>query len=179
MNPLSTLTRTHRLGTALGAGVLLVSLAACGSSDVGTASPAASSTEAPSSSPTEAPSSSAPTPDTDVTGSLTADEQDSDGTTVTVSAVDLEGVDQGWIAVHSDVDGKPGPVIGTAQVQQGQSSDVVVTLDEAVTSGVVFPMLHVDDSETGTYEFPQVDGADLPVMADGEVVVTKVMLNVS
>lgn len=179
MNPLSTLTRTHRWGTALGAGVLLASLAACGSSDAGTASPAASPTTSPTESATEAPTSGAPAPDAEVTGSLTADEQDSDGTTVTVSAVDLEGVDQGWIAVHSDADGKPGPVIGTAQVQQGESSDVVVTLDEAVTTGAVFPMLHVDDNEIGTYEFPQVDGADLPVMADGEVVVTKVMLNVS
>jgi hypothetical protein len=81
--------------------------------------------------------------------------------------------------VHSDVDGKPGPTVGTAQVEQGASSDVVVELDDTVATGDYWPMLHVDDGEVGTYEFPDVEGVDLPVL-DGEMpVMQKLTLTVS
>lgn len=189
MNVLTNSPRT-RLATTLGAAALLASLAACGGSDGSTAAPAveptseAPTSSAPAASPTasDAPTSDAPTstaPASDVTGSITADDQDSDGMTLTVANVDLQGVEGGWIAVHADQDGKPGPVIGTQLIKKGDSSDVVVTLDKAVTTGAVWPMLHVDDSTLGTYEFPGVAGADLPVMADGKVVVKQIMLTVA
>lgn len=174
MNTLLALSRTRdrRLGTAVGAAVLLTSLAACGSTDTSTATPATSPAG-------DAAASSAPAPDAGLTGSLTANDQTSNGRTLTVASVDLQGAPQGWIAIHADANGKPGPVIGTQQIQQGQSTDVVVTLDKPVPSGAVYPMLHVDDNTLGTYEFPKVPGADLPVKADGQVVVTKIMLTVA
>lgn len=190
MNSLSRLSRTHRFGTTLGAAVLLVSLSACGSSDDGTVTPTVDeTTEAPATSEptasetaTSEPSetaSSEPGEGGDVTGSLSAEDQESDGMTLTVASVELEGIEGGWIAVHADQDGAPGPVIGTQQVEQGENTEVEVTLDEAVTTGAFWPMLHVDDNTIGTYEFPMVEGADLPVMADGEVVVTQIMLEVA
>ncbi len=136
-------------------------LAACGSDDE-------SSTAAPANDSSTA-----------VTGTVEAADQDSDGTSLTVSSVSLDGVEQGWIAVHSDVDGKPGPVVGTVQVEQGESSDVVVEFDDVVTTGDYWPMLHVDDGEIGSYEFPDVEGVDLPVL-DGEMpVMQKLTLTVS
>ncbi len=174
MNVLANSPRT-RLATTIGAAALLASLAACGGSDSGTVTPAVQPTS-------EAPTSSAPAASTSasvVTGSITADNQTSNGMTLTVAKVDLQGVEGGWIAVHADKDGKPGPVIGTQLIKKGDSSDVVVTLDKAVTTGAVWPMLHVDDSTLGTYEFPKVAGADLPVMAAGKVVVTKIELTVA
>lgn len=142
----------HRTMSLIIGLTLAGSLAACGGSDeasAGSDQAASGSSDAPS-------------------GTVSASDQDGDGTTLKVDSVDLEGVEQGWIAVHSDVDGKPGPVVGTAEVQQGANSDVVVTLDETVATGAFWPMLHIDDSELGTYEFPEVDGADLPV-TDGEM----------
>ncbi len=102
------------------------------------------------------------------TGTLTAEDQEGDGAAVTVASVEIDG-SPGWIAVHSDVDGEPGPVLGFVEIEEGSSTDVEVELDEPLTEdATVWPMLHVDDSELGSYEFPGVDGADLPV-TEGEM----------
>lgn len=102
------------------------------------------------------------------TGTLTAEAQEGDGAAVTVASVEIDG-SPGWIALHSDVDGQPGPVLGFVEIEEGSSTDVEVELDEPLTEdATVWPMLHVDDSELGSYEFPGVDGADLPV-TEGEM----------
>lgn len=111
----------------------------------------------------------------EVTGSLEASDQDSDGTTLTVDTVSIDG-SPGWVSVHADLDGAPGPIIGNAEIPEGESTDVEVTFDEPQESGTYWPMLHVDAGEVGTYEFP--DGPDVPVTADGEVVVVPIELTV-
>ncbi|PJF40001.1 MAG: hypothetical protein D6737_07565 [Chloroflexi bacterium] len=77
------------------------------------------------------------------------------------------------IAIHTDADGGPGPVIGSAFVEAGTTNNVVVTLDGEPTSSL-WPMLHVDDNEEGVYEFGAVEGADAPVFVDGNVAVTQI-----
>jgi hypothetical protein len=109
-----------------------------------------------------------------VTGTLSASDQPSDGMTIKVDAVSISGA-PGWIAVHTDLEGKPGPVVGKKAIPMGESKDVVITLDKAVTAGAYWPMLHVDAGTVGTYEFP---GADVPVMSGGEIVMKKVNLAV-
>lgn len=153
----------HRSAAVIVGLSLTVLVGACANDDeASTAEPADASSE-----------SSAPT------GTVEAANQDGDGTSVTVSAVDLEGVEQGWITIHRDLDGEPGPVVGSLQVEEGTSSDVVVQLDEDVATGDYWPMLHVDDGEVGTYEFPAVEGADLPVL-DGEMpVMQRITLTVN
>ena len=96
-----------------------------------------------------------------------------------MAQVDLKGIDQGFIGVHMDLDGKPGPVVGVAQVEKGTTEDLVVRFDEPVASGAFWPMLHVDDHAIGTYEFPEVAGADLPVKDGEQVVMKKITLTVS
>ena len=113
------------------------------------------------------------------TGSLQAADQSSDGTTLTVSAVTLTGAEHGFIAVHQDLDGKPGPTVGVARLSQGDADDLVVTLDKPAVSGAFWPMLHVDDNTIGTYEFPDVPDADFPVKDGDEVVMQKITLTVS
>ena len=44
------------------------------------------------------------------TGSVDAASQTSTGKTVVVAAVDLEGVDGGWIAIHQDLNESPAPL---------------------------------------------------------------------
>jgi hypothetical protein len=77
----------------------------------------------------------------------------------------------GWIAVHSSVDGSPGPVIATAPLVYGSNNRVLVELDPADAGTQVFPMLHYDTGELGVYEFGTVDGADGPVAVAGDVIV--------
>ncbi len=147
---------------------LAAGLSACGGSDE-TAAPAAPGATSSASDDSAASAAS---------GSVSAEDQTSDGTTLTVAQVELEGVDQGFIGVHMDLDGKPGPVVGVAQVKNGTTDDLVVRFDEPVTSGAFWPMLHVDDSALGTYEFPKVKGADLPVKDGDAIVMKKITLTV-
>src|SRR5215216_4081513 len=93
------------------------------------------------------------------TDSVTAADQDSDGTSVTVSGVTATA--PGWMVIHIDDNGSPGPVLGETAVSAGDSSDVVVTIDPPLEQDTtLWAMLHVDEGVVGTYEFP---GADVPV----------------
>jgi hypothetical protein len=77
----------------------------------------------------------------------------------------------GWIAIHTDANGQPGPVIGTILLAPGRATDVLVEVDAAGAGARVFPMLHYDTGVIGTYEFGTVEGADNPVFVGGNVVV--------
>jgi hypothetical protein len=73
----------------------------------------------------------------------------------------------GWIVIHSDNAGKPGPVIGYAAVRAGENLNVVVAVDAKKATPVLYAMLHLDAGVVGTYEFP---GADVPTMNMGAMV---------
>lgn len=75
----------------------------------------------------------------------------------------------GWLVVHADSDGSPGPVIGFAPVASGINFDVMVVLDTEGLTPVLWPMLHVDTGTEEVYEFGEVEGADGPVIIDGNV----------
>ncbi len=153
--------------------VLAASLTACGNDD--TSAPAAAPASSASPSHGGGDDAAAPT----ALGSVQAEDQTSDGTSLSVAQVDLEGIDQGFIGVHMDLDGKPGPVVGVAQIEKGTTEDLVVRFDKPVASGAFWPMLHADDHAIGTYEFPKVAGADLPVKDGEQVVMKKITLTVS
>ena len=110
-----------------------------------------------------------------VSGSLDAADQSSDGKTITVKTVNIKGA-SGFIAIHADLSGKPGPVVGHAAIPEGDSSNVVVTLDAPVATGAFWPMLHLDAGKIGTYEFP---GPDVPVKSGSDIVMKKIALTVS
>lgn len=77
----------------------------------------------------------------------------------------------GWLVIHSDADGSPGPVLGQTEVPAGLSSNVVVALSGEAT-GALWPMLHLDTGEIGVYEFGAVEGADGPVRVNDRTAVT-------
>lgn len=98
--------------------------------------------------------------------SVLVSDQESDGSSVTVDSTTAAA--DGWMVIHSDDNGKPGPVLGQTAVPAGMTDNVVVMLDPAMTAGsTLWAMLHVDAGEMGVYEFP---GADVPVTMDGQVV---------
>lgn len=75
----------------------------------------------------------------------------------------------GWLVIHSDDNGQPGPVLGFAPVRAGRNADVTVEIDSEGRTDVLWPMLHVDTGAAGEYEFGTVEGADAPVVQNGEV----------
>lgn len=89
------------------------------------------------------------------------------GTILRADSVLSEGA--GWLVVHADADGAPGPVAGLAPVEAGTNAPVLVELDPEVATPVLWPMLHVDDGVMGEYEFGAVEGADGPVFVNDAV----------
>src|SRR5918997_5459825 len=100
------------------------------------------------------------------------EDQSGDGTMLTVGGASIAGTD-GWIAVHRD-DGNGSPQvpqsIGQTPLREGENADVVVTLDEPVTSSqTLHVMIHAEDpADEEAYTFPN---GDPSVEANGEVVV--------
>jgi hypothetical protein len=100
------------------------------------------------------------------TPSVTASDQESDGASVVVDSVTAAVL--GWMVIHIDENGSPGAVLGQTQVDAGTTEAVTVDLDPPLEGETtLWAMLHIDEGEVGTYEFP---GADLPVIENGEVV---------
>lgn len=73
----------------------------------------------------------------------------------------------GWLVIHADNSGKPGAVLGFAAVRNGENLNVIVAVDTARATPVVYAMLHTDAGVIGNYEFP---GADGPQLASGVAV---------
>jgi polyisoprenoid-binding protein YceI len=92
-------------------------------------------------------------------------DQDISGGIVTVAEVVSNG--PGWIVIHADAEGRPGPVIGYAAVADGTNMDVAVDVATDQATETLFAMLHTDGGTVGTYEFP---GADGPVSVGDQVV---------
>ncbi|RME88605.1 MAG: hypothetical protein D6770_06610, partial [Anaerolineae bacterium] len=101
-----------------------------------------------------------------MTPSVTVMDQDIVNGTVTVAEVVSNG--PGWIVIHAQADGKPGPILGYAPVADGVNKNVVVEIDAANATETLYAMLHTDAGEAGKFEFP--DGPDVPVKVDDKIV---------
>jgi hypothetical protein len=107
------------------------------------------------------------TPPFNVTAGVGVADQPSVDGKVTVAKVYSQG--PGWIVIHAQAEGKPGPILGYTQVADGENADVVVEIDTAGVTDTLYAMLHVDAGAVGSWEFP--GGPDVPVTV-GEVVIT-------
>jgi hypothetical protein len=96
---------------------------------------------------------------------ISAFDQIVDGDSVTIASVTAQA--DGWLVIHSDANGAPGPVLGQTQVLAGTTNNVVVELQADGRTPVLWPMLHVDTGTPGEYEFGIVEGADGPVIVRG------------
>jgi hypothetical protein len=178
---------TNRSSLAAVAALSLLALGACGSS-----SGSSSTTLAPATTTAAAPTTAAATETSAatattaaatattaaaggaVTGSIDVSDQTSDGKSLTIADVSITGA-SGFIAIHQDAAGAPGPVVGHVAIPTGDSKNVKVTLDSAVTTGKFWPMLHLDAGTIGTYEFPGPDG---PVKDAAGIVMKQITLTV-
>lgn len=91
---------------------------------------------------------------------------------VMIDQVNTEAL--GWLVIHADDNGSPGAVIGYSAVVEGENKFVEVEVDEAQATETLYAMLHVDEGEAGTFEFP--DGDDVPVMVDGQPLTVSFMV---
>lgn len=156
--------------------VLALLVGACGSATepaaTPTAAPAAALTTAPTAEPTVM-SASLPAPtgtpvaETMTIPSVTVAAQEIADGKVTVAEVVSDG--PGWLVIHAQANGKPGPILGYSPVSGGANANVVVQIDAAKATEILYAMLHTDAGEVGVWEFP--DGPDAPVKV-GEQVVT-------
>jgi S-layer glycoprotein len=167
---------TKRLLFALVALTILAS--ACSGDDADTTTQPVDSGAADDAPADDAPASDDMADDEMATGpaAVSADDQTGGGTTITVASVTLPSA--GFVVIHADNGGAPGPVIGhSALLSAGESTDVVVSLDTALDADTtVFPMAHVDANDNGEYEFAPPDvTTDVPATtADGPVAVTAI-----
>ena len=91
------------------------------------------------------------------------------GNTVTVDLAELAS--PGYVVIHEDNNGSPGPVIGASSLIEGRRANFQINLKRNSKNGEnLYAMLHKDDGDS-TYEFP---GDDTPVKDEsGKVVVSK------
>jgi plastocyanin len=139
--------------------IVVLGLAAC---QPMTAEP----TEVP---PTEAMEEAEPTEeehDLGMVPSVTVEDQTVQNGQVIVASAVSDG--PGWVVIHAEQDGAPGPVVGQAALVDGENTDIAVDIDPEAATTTLYAMLHTDSGEEGTYDFP--DG-DPPVEVDGKIVV--------
>jgi hypothetical protein len=93
--------------------------------------------------------------------------------TPSVVAYSVVSSGPGFLVMHTDNGGAPGPVLGYAAVADGLNINVSIGLGipGVALTAVMFPMLHVDTCEIGAYEFGTVEGCDGPVVV-GDAVLT-------
>jgi hypothetical protein len=104
-----------------------------------------------------------PQVDDGATASVTFDDQDSDGTTVTVSSVNLS--DGGFVVVHDGtlLEGETvGSVVGASEyLSPGTHEQVSVTLDEPISEDMtLIAMPHQDTNDNQAYDFVTSNGTD-------------------
>ncbi|HEC23029.1 MAG TPA: hypothetical protein ENI95_08940 [Chloroflexi bacterium] len=85
-----------------------------------------------------------------------SDQEIGPGNTVTVDSITADVA--GWIVIHADNNGAPGPIIGVAPVDAGTTTGQRVAIDLRRATETLYAMLHVDGGTPGLFEFPGPDG---------------------
>ncbi|MDF1542846.1 MAG: hypothetical protein RQ731_05460 [Anaerosomatales bacterium] len=99
--------------------------------------------------------------------------EDQPGAADSIAVSRVLAPDDSWLVVHLDDDGMPGKRVGLLRVEEGESVDLVVPLDERVTSPDVIVALHADRGQRGTFEFDMdafMRSPDKPYFVDFEEV---------
>ena len=70
----------------------------------------------------------------------------------------------GFVAIHADANGAPGPVVGYSPIPEGVSVDIPVRIEAAIATETLYALLHSDAGMLGEFEFP---GPDEPLDENG------------
>lgn len=159
-----------RKGLYLAFIVAMLLLAACSREEPAEEStlPAATFTFAPTSTATRtiaATPEPTATPEPITPAVSAADQVLEDDARLTIDRV--VAAEPGWIVLRADESGRPGPVLGYTKVAEGEHTDVVVSLDPLEASPTIHAVLHQDEGQANTFEYPGVDG---PVQLGNDLV---------
>ena len=146
-----------------GLALLVLALAACQSATMTPIEVPTKATEEPVEA-TQAPAVAVEEPA--VMPSVIVADQSIEAGTVSIDEVISDGA--GWLVIHAQADGKPGPILGYSQVSDGVTKNLMVEIDADKATETLYAMLHTDAGEAGKWEFP--DGPDTPVKVDEKVV---------
>lgn len=95
-----------------------------------------------------------------------------------VSAEMVVAGENGWMVVHrTDMEMKPGPVVGYAPLRAGENTDVAAILTEDVAAGdMLMLMVHseVGGVTTGGFEYTLGAKEDGPIRIDGQLVMATI-----
>lgn len=83
-----------------------------------------------------------------------------------------------WVVVHADDNGMPGERVGLAPIEQGESRDVEVELENVTTERVIVA-IHADMGTPGEFDFDMMDkeaSPDRPYFVDGKELAAVVTL---
>lgn len=96
-----------------------------------------------------------------------ADQSVAEDGIVTLAA--LEILQPTWVAIHTDDDGKIGPVIGSRLFEPGTYENATIRIDWQRATPRLHVVMHEDKGKANLFEFP--DG-DMPVLLRGKPLVT-------
>ncbi|HFQ92775.1 MAG TPA: hypothetical protein ENK32_02105 [Anaerolineae bacterium] len=151
--------------------ILGLIVTACSRQEAATAVPQSLATETaaaatPIPSPTPKPTATAqPTP---VLPSISvADQPLTDDGEITIAGI--VSPQPGWAVVYAmDDAGELGQILGTAPVETGVNKALTLTIDPMQASQTMTAILHVDEGESGAFEYP--DGPDIPLQWEGGLI---------
>jgi hypothetical protein len=99
------------------------------------------------------------------------DVRDQPGVFTTIAVGPVLAPGPSWVVVHLDMDGKPGPRVGLAHVDAGETRTVTVVLDPKIElTEKLLVALHADRGVTGAFEFDMDKfeaSPDKPYFVDG------------
>lgn len=123
-------------------------------------------TPTPTSTATIVPSPTATVPTIAVADQIITDE----GNIAITSVVSNE---PGWVVVYQWQNGELGEVLGHTAVDMGFNNDLIVIVDPLLATPTLAAILHVDQGEPGSFEFP--DGPDVPLIYESAQIATTFM----
>jgi hypothetical protein len=107
---------------------------------------------------------------TGIMPSVAAMDQAAVGNNITANITVAEVVSDvpGWIAIHNDLFGHPGGVIGYTHVNSGRNGNVPVIIHTFAATDGLFAVLHYDRGVPGAFEYPAID---IEQRANGQIVI--------
>lgn len=115
-----------------------------------------------------------------ITGSLSVDDQPVTNNQITVGTVELS--ESGWVVVHASNEAGDGPMVPEIisepmYLEAGTYENVELTFKESAEVNVddmIWVMLHNDTGVAEMYEFDGMNGLDLPIVVDGNIIMTSI-----
>ncbi len=85
-----------------------------------------------------------------------------------VTLTSMEILEPTWVAIHTDIEGEIGPVIGSRLFEAGTYENETLTIDWRRATPRLHVVLHQDEATAGVFDYPD---EDMPILMRGEPVV--------